>query len=357
MQCPVGVCTALAAAWEGGAGAASHRPPPSLCLPPVPRGACSGLPRPGLPCPRLLVRHSMWSVRSASSVRLSFRCAPRVRCVFVCSSTRGVRVCPRPSCRFARALREVPSQVAGRAVPGGSCPSAFPARVPCLAGRWWGGGGGGPALASPVLFPGGVEGCSGLGTVPPPTVRPWSRQPGAAALVSSGAGSDVVGAGHHTQSARSRGSALCAWGGGTRAPAGGAPCPSVGRPGLGALPPPAAGPWGRLPGTAARVPWARGVWAWGPVTNPTARALASWLSALGGRQKGTRWGGLLPDCGTSGVGRSPTPDRPPLGRAAGARYPLAVGAAGCGRGDPSPTPQRAPLRARFAHCGGGTRAP
>ena len=30
---------------------------------------------------------------------------------------------------------------------------------------------------------------------------------------------------------------------------------------------------------------------------------------------------------------------------------------GCGRGDPSPTRQRALLRAGFARCGGGTRAP
>ena len=99
------------------------------------------------------------------------------------------------------------------------------------------------------------------------------------------------------------------------------------------------------------------VQAWGPVTNPTARALASWLCALWGRHDGARGGRLLPGCGASGVGRSPTPDCPPSGRAAGAHYPLAVGAGGCGRGDPSPTPQRALLRASFARCGGGTRAP
>ena len=43
--------------------------------------------------------------------------------------------------------------------------------------------------------------------------------------------------------------------------------------------------------------------------------------------------------------------------AAGAHYPLAVGAERCGRGDPSPTPQHALLRAGFAHCGDGMRAP
>ena len=65
----------------------------------------------------------------------------------------------------------------------------------------------------------------------------------------------------------------------------------------------------------------------------------------------------MPGCGASGVGRSPTPDCPPSGRAAGAHYQRAVGAGGCGRGDPSPTPQRASFRSGFARCGGGTRAP
>ena len=68
-------------------------------------------------------------------------------------------------------------------------------------------------------------------------------------------------------------------------------------------------------------------------------------------------GRLLPGCGASGVGRSPTPDGPPSWQAAGAHYPLAVGAGGRGRGDPSATPQRALLPAGLARCGGGTRAP
>ena len=78
---------------------------------------------------------------------------------------------------------------------------------------------------------------------------------------------------------------------------------------------------------------------------------------LWGRHEGARGGRLLPGCGASGVGRSPTPDCPPSGRAGGAHYPLAVGAGGCGRGDPSPTPQRALLRAAFVRCGGGMRVP
>ena len=78
---------------------------------------------------------------------------------------------------------------------------------------------------------------------------------------------------------------------------------------------------------------------------------------LWGRHEGARGGRLLPGCGASGVARSPTHDCLPSGRAAGAHYPLAVGAGGCGRGDPSPTPQRALLRAGFVRCGDGMRVP
>ena len=113
------------------------------------------------------------------------------------------------------------------------------------------------------------------------------------------------------------------------------------------------GYWGPLPNGCGCGGWQ----VWGPVTNPTARALSSWLCALWGRHEAARGGRLLPGCGASGVGRSPTPDCPPSGRAAGAHYPLAVGAGGRGRGDPSPTPQRALLRGGFARFGGGIRVP
>ena len=175
-----------------------------------------------------------------------------------------------------------------------------------------------------------------------------------------------------------------------------------------------------------RVYRVRGVRAWGLVTNPTARALASWLCALLGRHEGTRGGHLLPGCGASGVGRSPTPDRPSFRACGRGPLPTGCGCGGCGRGDPSlphsarscdlalravgaargrpggaplawvwgvrgralshprlpvlsgvrpgatthwlwvrgvrawrpvTTPQRALLRAGFARCGGGTRAP
>ena len=110
-----------------------------------------------------------------------------------------------------------------------------------------------------------------------------------------------------------------------RVPGGGASCLDVGRPGsVGALPPPTARPLGRLLGPTTHWPWVR---TWGPVTNPTARALASWLCALWGRHEGARGGRLLPGCGASRVGRSPTPDHPSF-RACG-RGTLPTGR-GCG---------------------------
>ena len=65
----------------------------------------------------------------------------------------------------------------------------------------------------------------------------------------------------------------------------------------------------------------------------------------------------MPGCGASGSGRPPSPDRPSFGRAARDRYPLAVGAGGVGVGECHLPPLRALLRAGFARCRGGTRAP
>ena len=126
--------------------------------------------------------------------------------------------------------------------------------------------------------------------------------------------------------------ALC--GGGTGAPGGGGLLPGFGASGVGrslAPPPPflRARGQGPLP-TGCRC---LGVSAWGPASNSTARTLASWLCALWERHENA-WRGepFLPRCGTSGVGRSQTPDRPSLGRAGGACYTLAVCAGGVGMG-------------------------
>ena len=114
---------------------------------------------------------------------------------------------------------------------------------------------------------------------------------------------------------------------------------------------------GVRPGPTTHCLWVRGVRAWGPVTSPTARALASWLCGLWGRHEGTRGGRLLPGCGASGDGRSPTPDLSPVRACGRGPLPTSCGCGGCGHGQPSPTPQRALLRAGVAPCGGGMRVP
>ena len=112
-----------------------------------------------------------------------------------------------------------------------------------------------------------------------------------------------------------------------------------------------------LPGPTAHWLWVQGVRAWGPVTKATARALATWIWALWGREEGA-WGGRpLPGCGASGVGRSLNADRPSFGACGRGPLPIGCGCQGCGRGDLSANPQRALLRAGFARCCSGTRAP
>ena len=114
---------------------------------------------------------------------------------------------------------------------------------------------------------------------------------------------------------------------------------------------------GVQPGPTTHWLWLRGLRAWGPVTNPTARTLACWLCALWGRHEGAWRGRLLPGCGASRAGRSPSSDLPSVRACVQGLLPIVCGCGGCGRGDPSPTPQRALLRAGFAPCGGGMRVP
>ena len=205
------------------------------------------------------------------------------------------------------------------------------------------------------LLPGNET--SGVGRCPNPDCPPSGRAAGAHYPLLVGAGGRGRGDPSPTPQCALLRAGLARCGGGMRVPGGAPPAWVWGvrgralfHPRLPALP---AGCRGPLPTGCG----CGGVRAWGPVTNPTARALSSWFCALCGGTRAPGGGRLLPGCGASGVRRSPNPDCPPSGRAAGAHYPLAVGAGGCGRGDPSPTPQRALLRAGFVRCGGGMRVP
>ena len=120
-------------------------------------------------------------------------------------------------------------------------------------------------------------------------------------------------------------SCLCALWGQHEGARGGRLLPGCQASGVGALRPRTAPPLGRAAGPSTHWLWVQGGWAWGPVTNPTARALASWLGALWGRQEGAWRGHLLPGCWASEVGRSPNPDRSSFGACGWGPLPTGCG--------------------------------
>ena len=233
-------------------------------------------------------------------------------------------------------------------------PSPTPQRAPLRAGFARCGGG--------MRVPGGGASCLGVGhpgsgTLPTPTTRPFGRAAGAHYPLAVGAGGTGVGTRQQPHSARSCELALRAMEAARGRPGGAPPAWVWGVRGRAlSHPRPLVGLSVR-PGPTTHWLWVRGVRARGPVTNPTARSFASWPCALWGRHEGARGGRLLPGCGASGDGRSPTPDLSSV-RACG-RGPLPIGCScgGCGREDPPPTPQRALLQAGFARCPGGMRVP
>ena len=117
----------------------------------------------------------------------------------------------------------------------------------------------------------------GLGALPPLTVflEACGRSP-----LSTGCGSGGCERGDTSttpQRALLRAGFTCC-AGGMRAPGGGGvSCLNAGRPGLGALFRPTARPWGVRSGSATHRLWVREVCVWGPVTDPTVRALENCL--------------------------------------------------------------------------------
>ena len=153
----------------------------------------------------------------------------------------------------------------------------------------------------------------GLGAPPPSTARPLGGLLGPTVhwlWVLGGAG---VGTRHQPHSARFCELALRAVGAARGRPGGALPAwpPGVRRPALSHLQLPAlwAGCRGPLPTGCG----CGGVRGWGPVTNPTARALASWLCALWGRHEGARGGASCVGVWRPGSGALPPPTTRPLG--------------------------------------------
>ena len=197
--------------------------------------------------------------------------------------------------------------------------------------------------------------CPGSGALPPPTGRPFGRAAGAhypLAVVVGGAG---VGTRHQRHSAHS---CMLAWRAVRAAQVrpGGAPLAWVWSVrGLALSEPRPLVLSGVRPGPTTHWLWVRGVRACRPVTDPTARAPASWLCALWGRHEGAPGGHLWPGCGASGVGRSPTPNHWSFRVCGRGPLPTGCGCGGCGRGDLLPSPSarscQVPLRAEGAARG------
>ena len=194
-------------------------------------------------------------------------------------------------------------------------------------------------------------GASGVGRSPTPTARPLGGLPGPTThwlWVRGGAG---VGTRHQPHSARSCKLALRAVGA-ARGRSGGAPPAwvwgirgrALSHPRLPAL---WAGCQGPLPTGCGCGGWR----AWGPITNPTARTLA----CCGGGIRVPGGGASCLGVGRPGSGALPPPTARPLGGLPGPTTHWLWVWGGCRRGDPSPTPQRALLRAVGAAwgCPGG----
>ena len=81
------------------------------------------------------------------------------------------------------------------------------------------------------------------------------------------------------------------------------------------------------------------------------------VGALVRWRKGVPGEGAFHHCeGRLVLGPVPPPAARPLERVAGVPRPVCPGCGRCGHGDQAPAPQRAPLRAGVARCGGGGRA-
>ena len=105
-------------------------------------------------------------------------------------------------------------------------------------------------------------------------------------------------------------------------------------------------PTGRAVGVRHPRAVGAGVWVLGAQHCPLGMHALRGLRAAGVVWcRGVPGGGMACHCceGRLVSGAVSPPTARPLGRAAGAPYPLAVGAGGCGRGDPSPNPQSALL--------------
>ena len=215
---------------------------------------------------------------------------------------------------------------------------------------WWGAVLGGGAL--PPLW-----GASGVRRCPSPG-RPssWAGSQGSATRVPRVRSVRAWGPSTGPTACALAGRRCALWGWRKGVPRGAAFHRCEGRLGSGAPPPLAARPLGGLLGSATHVLWARMCRCWGPTLSPWSACPVG--AACRGGGGGPSSGGVpCHRCGGRlGSGAVPPPAARPLGQAARVPLPVCPGCGRCGRGDPAPAPQRAPLRAGVARCRGGGRA-
>ena len=197
------------------------------------------------------------------------------------------------------------------------------------------------------------------GAVPPPTARPLERAAGVPRPVCPGCGrcGRVDPAPAPQRAPLRAGVARCGAGG--RASPGGVPSTVVRGAWCQALSlprPPVL--WSGRPGFRDPcVPGAVDAGVWTQHRPHSVRPCGPALLAVGVAEGRPRVGCLLPCCeGRLVSGAVPPPTARPLERAAGVPRPVCPGCGRCGRVDPAPAPQRAPLRAGVARFGGGGRA-
>ena len=215
-------------------------------------------------------------------------------------------------------------------------------------------GGGRPRGGWPATVVRGVW-CQALSHPRPPVL--WSGQPGLRDPCAPGAVGACVGTQHRRQSVRPCGPALLAVGVAEGRPRGGGAFHRCeGRLRSGAVPPPTTRPLGGLLGSATHVLWVRVCGCGGPTLSPwPARPVGAACRGGGG---GPSPRGVACHCceGRLVSGAVPPPAARPLERAARVPRPVCPRCGWCGRGDPAPSLQRAPLQAGVARCGGGGRA-
>ena len=214
---------------------------------------------------------------------------------------------------------------------------------------WWGAvpGGGWPATVVRGVW------CQALSLPQPPVL--WGERPGFCDPCAPGAVGAGVGTQHRPHSVRPCGPSLLAVGVADERPRGGGGAFHCceGRLRSGAPPPPTARPLGGPLRSATHVLCARVCGCGGPTLSPWPACPVGAACHGGGGGPSLGWLACHRCEGCLVSGAVPPPAAHPLRRAAGVLRPVCPGCGRCGHGDPVPAPQRAPLRAGVARCGGG----